>query len=430
MKPVCLFFHAHRPFRLRHYRFFDIGNDHYYYDDYFNETAMRRMAEKSYLPVNELLLKLAKKLKGKFKVSFSITGLALEQFELYSPEVIESFKKLAKTGCVEFLSEPYSHALSSLKNPDIFEKQVKQHEERILGLFGQRPRILRNTEMIYFDNIGALAAEMGYKGMLAEGAEHVLGWESPNFVYANAINPEMKILMINSKLSDDISSRFSDKNRSEFPLTAEKFTNRLEKTEKREDVVNIFLNYESFGEHQSKESGIFDFLEKFVELVVKNPTLKFSTPSEIIEELKPVSVIKVPNPVSWAGEERGLNALLGNDMQKEVYEKLYSLSERMEKCSNHELHKDWDYLQASDHFYYMSTKNYSHDSNRNLLNPFNTPYEAFINYMNILSDFKTRLNSFVPENEIENKIVYLQKLIDENEKKIKKLETELKRLQS
>ena len=425
MKSICLFFHAHQPFRHRRYRFFDIGNYHHYYDDYSNETIMRRVAGKSYLPTNELLLTLANKLKEKFKVSFSITGLALEQFELSSPEVIESFKKLTLTGCVEFLSETYSHALSSLKNPDVFEKQVRMHEECIFGLFGQKPKVFRNTEMIYSDKIGTLVAKMGYKGILTEGVKQILGQKSPNYVYKNATNPNIKILMRNSKLSNDISFGFLNKNQSGFPLTAEKLINRLEKTGKKDEVVNIFLNYESFGEYQPKESGIFDFLENFITLVANSPILKFATPSGIIEELQPVSAISVPRPVSWADKECGINTWLGNDMQKEAYKKLYSLSKIMGKCSNPELQKDWNYLQASDYFYSMSTKNYSQGSHQNLFDPFNTPYEAFINYMNVLSDFKIRLSSLEPENKIENEIASLHKLIDEKEKKIKKMEAEL-----
>ena len=395
MKSVCLFFHAHQPLRYRRYRFFDIGNNHCYYDDYFNKTIIKKVAAESYLPTNRLLLKLANKYKGKFKVSFSITGLALEQFERYSPEVIESFKKLAKTGCVEFVSETCSNTLSSLKNPDIFEKQVKLHDEHILNLFGQKPRIFRNTEMIYSDKIGALVAEMGYKGMLSEGVKNM---GNQNFVYTNAINPTMKVLMINSKLSSDISSRFSNKSRSKSPLTAEKFTNQLEKTGKKENTVNIFLNYELFSKHQPKESSIFDFLENFATLVAKNKTLKFATPSEVIDEIQPVSVISVPRPVSWVNEERGLTAWLGNDIQKEAYKKLYSLSEKMEECKDPELQKEWNYIQASDNFYYMSAKDYSNVGHQGMFNSFNTPYEAFINYMNVLSDFKIRLNSFVPKN--------------------------------
>ncbi len=429
MKSICLFFQVHQPFRHRRYRFFDIGNDHYYYDDYTNETILRKVAEKSYLPTNELLLKLADKLEGKFKVSFSITGTALEQFELYAPEVIGSFKKLAKTGCVEFLSETYSHSLSSLKDRDIFEKQVKLHDDRIFGLFGHKPQIFRNTEMIYSDEIGAQIAEMGYKGILTEGAKHILGWKSPNFLYVNAINPRLKVLMRNFKLSDDISFRFSNREWSEFPLTAEKFVSWLEKMDEKEEVVNIFLSYESFGERQTKESGIFNFFENLAGQIVNNHNLKFATPSEVVEELQPVSMVNVPHPISWADEERDLTAWLGNGMQKEAFEKLYELRHRMEKCSDPELVKDWNYLQISDHFYYMSTKYYSHGGNQNNVNPFDTPYEAFINYMNVLSDFKIRLNSYVPESEMENEIAALHKLIDEKEKKIKKMEAEIHRFQ-
>jgi len=428
MKSVCLFFQVHQPFRHRRYRFFDIGNDHYYYDDYSNETIMRKVAEKSYLPTNKLLLKLADKLEGKFKVSFSITGLALEQFDLYAPEVTDSFKDLSKTGCVEFLSETYSHSLSSLKDKDIFKKQVKLHDEQISGLFGHKPRVFRNTEMIYSDEIGAQIAEMGYQGMLTEGAKHILGWKSPNFMYVNAINPRLKVLMRNFKLSDDISFRFSNKDWSEFPLTAEKFVGWLESLDKKEEVVNIFLSYESFGERQPKESGIFEFFENLAEKIIESPGLKFATPSEVIDELQPVSAVSVPHAISWADEERDLTAWLGNSMQKEAFDKLYDLRNRMEKCSSEELKKDWNYLQVSDHFYYMSTKYYSHGARSGQFNPFDTPYEAFINYMNVLSDFKIRLNSLVPENEIENEISALHKIIDEKDKKIKKIEADLQRL--
>ncbi|HKI87408.1 MAG TPA: glycoside hydrolase family 57 protein [Draconibacterium sp.] len=429
MKSVCLFFQVHQPFRHRRYRFFDIGNDHYYYDDYANETIMRRVAENSYLPTNKMLLKLADKLEGKFKVSFSITGLALEQFELYAPEVIESFQKLAKTGCVEFLSETYSHSLSSLKDKEIFKQQIKLHDERIFGFFGHRPRVFRNTEMIYSDEIGAQIADMGYHAMLTEGAKHILGWKSPNFLYVNAINPRLKILMRNFKLSDDISFRFSNSNWSEFPLTAEKFVNWLGKLNSNEEVVNLFLSYNSFGERQTKESGIFDFLENLPKNIIAHPELRFATPSEVAEELQPVSAVSVPHPISWADEERDLTAWLGNEMQKEAFEKLYNLRKQMQKCSDRELNKDWNYLQVSDHFYYMSTKYYSGGEDRSGFNPFSSPYEAFINYMNVLSDFKIRLNSFVPEDEIGNEIAALHKIIDEKEEKIKKMEADLLRLQ-
>ena len=429
MKSVCLFFQVHQPFRHRRYRFFDIGNDHYYYDDYANESILRNIALKSYLPTNKLLLKLADKLEGKFKVSFSITGLALEQFALYAPEVIESFQKLAKTGCVEFLSETYSHSLSALKDMRIFEQQVKLHEQKIVELFGHKPRVFRNTEMIYSDEIGEQIAKMGYNAILTEGAKHVLGWKSPNFVYVNAVNPRLKVLMRNFKLSDDISFRFSNTNWEDYPLTAEKFVHWLASSDPKEEVVNLFLSYESFGERQPKESGIFNFLESLPLKIIESPTLKFSTPTEVVDELQPISTVHVPNPISWADEERDLTAWLGNGMQKEAFDKLYNLRNQMAKCNNKELNKDWNYLQVSDHFYYMSTKYFSDGEVHSSFNPFDSPYEAFINYMNVLSDFRIRLNSLVPESEMENEIASLHKIIIEKEKKIKKMEANILRLQ-
>lgn len=425
MKTVCLFFQVHQPFRHRRYHFFDIGSDHYYYDDFTNESIMNKIAVKSYLPTNKLLLKLANQLGDKFKVSFSITGQALEQFQLYAPEVMESFQKLVKTGCVEFLSETYSHSLSSLKDKIIFEEQVKLHDKKIFELFGLQPRVFRNTEMIYSDEIGAHIAEMGYKAMLTEGAKQVLGWKSPNYLYVNAINPRLKVLMRNFKLSDDIAFRFADTNWADYPLTAEKFGGWLEKIDPKDEVVNLFLSYEAIGDRQAKETGIFDFLESLLVKIAKHPALKLATPSEMIEELQPISRVSVPNPISWADEERDLTAWLGNGMQKEAFDKLYKLSGQIRKCSNEELLRDWNYLQVSDHFYYMSTKFFSDGKDHSYFNPFDSPFEAFVNYMNVLSDFKIRLNSLVPENELENEIATLHHIIDDKEQRIKKLEASI-----
>ncbi|MFW5822403.1 MAG: glycoside hydrolase family 57 protein [Tangfeifania sp.] len=430
MKSISLFFQVHQPFRHRRYRFFDIGNDHYYYDDYANETIVRKVAEQSYLPANKLLLKLAGELKGKFKISFSITGTALDQFELYAPEVIESFQELAKTGCVEFLSETYSHSLASLKNPAVFREEVNQHKQKIEELFGLQPKIFRNTEMIYSDDIGELVSEMGFKAIFTEGARHVLGWKSPNFLYVNAANPKLKVFMRNFKLSDDIAFRFSNTNWSEFPLTAEKFTGWLKNLTPKEEVINLFLNYESMGGRQSKETGIFDFLEYLAKGIVKEPGLKFATPSEVLKDVQPISAVSVPHAISWADEERDLTAWLGNEMQKEAFEKLYELSPQMQHCTDEELNKDWKYLQASDHFYYMSTKLFSASEAHSYYNPFESPYEAFINYMNVLSDFKIRLNSIVPQKEPDPDVTTLHKIIEEKDKKLKKLEAKLARLQA
>ncbi len=429
MKSICLFFQVHQPFRLRRYRFFDIGNDHYYYDDYSNETYMRRAAERCYLPTNQLILELIEKFDEQFKVAFSITGTALRQFELYAPEVIESFRKLAETGNVEFLSETYSHSLSSLKSLKTFKEQVRLHDELIFSLFGQKPRIFRNTEMIYSDEIGAQVAKMGYEAILTEGARQVLGWKSPDFLYVNAINPRLKVLMRNFKLSDDIAFRFSNKNWSEFPLTAEKFIGWLRKLDDKEEVVNLFLSYEAFGERQTPESGIFDFLKAMVTQVVAAKRLKFASPREVVRELQPISAVHVPETISWADEERDLTAWLGNGMQQEAFTKLYELSKRMQHCSDPSLINDWNHLQVSDHFYYMSTKHSSHNGVNRSENPFGSPYEAFINYMNVLSDFKIRLNALVPENETESEIAILQRIIEEKDERLKKLEADLTRLQ-
>jgi alpha-amylase len=429
MKSVCLFFQVHQPFRYRRYRFFDIGNDHYYYDDYANETILERVVENCYLPANKILLELLEKFEGKFKVAFSISGTALDQFELYAPEVIGSFKTLANTGCVEFLAMPYAHSLASLADKTIFEKQVIRHSKRISELFGHKPKSFFNTEMIYSDEIGAQVADMGFEAMLTEGAKHVLGWKSPNFLYVNAINPRLKVLMRNFKLSDDLAFRFSNTAWNEYPLTAGKFANWLAKTEKNDEIINLFLNYEAFGEIQKKESGIFEFLRVLPEAVLASCKLNFATPSEIAGNKQPISAVHVPQPVSWAGEERDMSIWLGNEMQEEALSKLYALEKRMKKCSDPELNKDWEYLQVSDHFYYMSSIFFKNDGACRFFNPYSSPYEAFINYMNVLSDFKIRLNSFVPEKKVQQKIASLNHIIVEKEALIKKYEAEISRLQ-
>lgn len=426
MKTICLYFQLHQPFRYRRYRFFDIGNDHYYYDDFANETILRKVADQCYLPANKILLEAIKKHKGKFKIAFSLSGIAMEQFELYAPEVIQSFKDLAQTGCVEFLSETYSHSLVALKSKEALQFQVNKHDDLIEKLFGQRPTVFRNTELIYSDEIGNMLSDMGFKAILTEGAKHVLGWKSPGYLYTNAINPRLKVLMRNYKLSDDISFRFSNHAWSEFPLTTEKFTNWMLKMDPNEELINLFMDYETFGEHQLASSGIMDFLKELPNVVLKSKELQFSTPTNVIETHQPVSSVHVPFPISWADEERDLSAWLGNEMQQEAFNKLYSLLSRVEKCEDAEIQKDWSYLQISDHLYYMCTKFFSDGEVHKYFNPYDSPYEAFINYMNVLSDFALRLDKLIPENETERQLSSYQKLIDEKEEKIKKLEAELK----
>lgn len=427
MKFICFYFQIHQPFRLRNYSFFDIGNDHYYYDDYLNESIMKKVAQKSYLPTNKLMLKLIKELGSNFKITYSISGVALDQFELYAPEVIESFKELAATGNVEFLSETYDHSLVSQKDFKLFKKQVKEHSTRIQDLFGQKPKVFRNTELIYSDKIGEEVYKMGFKGMLTEGAKHVLGWKSPNYLYYNAIQPKLKLLLKNYKLSDDIAFRFSDQSWGDYPLTTEKFTNWLNELDSKEETVNIFMDYETFGEHQWAETGIFKFMEELPHKILESTKFKFETPSNIIKKLQPVAVANVPFPISWADEERDLTAWLGNDLQNEAYEKLYELSSSIEKIDDKELLQDWNYLQTSDHFYYMSTKWFSDGEVHAYFNPYKDPYEAFINYMNVLSDFALRVKSIIPDSNNNIEIKRLNDFIEKQQKEITRLKERVKK---
>ncbi|MCX6223477.1 MAG: glycoside hydrolase family 57 protein [Bacteroidia bacterium] len=391
MKNICLYFQVHQPFRLKRYRFFDVGKDHYYYDDYLNKHILKKVANRCYLPTNELLYSLLTEFKGQFKVSFSLTGIFLDQLELYAPDVIASFKKLAGTGHVEFLSETYSHSLAAIGSPEEFVAQVDLHKRKIESLFGMTPAVFRNTELVYSDSIGEQVSKMGYKAMLAEGAKHVLGWKSPNFLYYNVIDPRLKVLLRNYKLSDDIAFRFSNRSWSEWPLKSETYHNWLKGTPANEDFVNLFMDYETFGEHQPIESGIHQFLDHLVRLIIKDPETGFALPGEIADTHQSVGPLSVPYPSSWADEERDLSAWLGNEMQKEAFKKLNSLRKLVIQANDPDLSRDWGYLQASDHLYYMSTKFFADQSVHNYFNPYNSPYDAFINYMNILSDFIIRL---------------------------------------
>jgi alpha-amylase len=424
MRTICLYFQVHQPFRFRRYRFFDIGNDHYYYDDFSNESILNKVAKKSYLPANALMLDLIKKHKGKFKIAYSISGIAMEQFRLYAPEVLDSFKKLADTGHVEFLAETYAHSLCSLKGKEEFQRQVRAHGELVKEHFDQVPKVFRNTELIYSDEIGAMVADMGYKAMLTEGAKHVLGWKSPNYLYCNAINPKLKLLLKNFKLSDDIAFRFSNKGWPEYPLTAEKYVGWLNQAPEKEEVINLFMDYETFGEHQWKETGIFDFLKALPETVFKQSPFTFSTPSEVARKLQVVSAVNVPHPISWADEERDLTAWLGNELQNEAFEKLYSLGEKVYASEDDAIKQDYAYLQVSDHFYYMSTKFFSDGEVHSYFNPYDTPYDAFINYMNVLSDFEIRVNASVLS-EADDQVARLSKIIKEKEEQLEKLEKRL-----
>lgn len=390
-KTLCFYFQVHQPYRLRQFRFFDIGRNAYYYDDFANRNIMRRVADRCYIPANRLLLQLIEENKGGLKVAFSISGIAIEQMEQFAPDALETFKELAATGCVEFLAETYSHSLSSLISPRKFKGQVMLQVKTIEQYFGQRPKTFKNTELIYSDRIGEMVAGMGFDTMLTEGARHILGWKSPNFLYVNAINPKLKLLLRNARLSDDIAFRFSDRSWSDWPLTAEKYADWITDAARTDDMVNIFMDYESFGEHQTEASGIFDFLRALPAKILSGKNFEILTPSEVAAKHQPVAPLSVPFAISWADEERDVSAWLGNELQNEAFHKLYEMENTVRDSNIPDLQRDFRRLQASDHFYYMSTKFFSDAAVHQYFNPYDTPYEAFINYMNVLSDLQLRV---------------------------------------
>ncbi len=386
MKTVCLYFQVHQPWRLKVYRFFNIGKDHNYLDDFTNRAIMQKVARQCYLPMNALLLKLIKENKGAFKCSFSITGSAVEQFRAYAPEVLDSFRALAETGCVEFLAETYSHSLASLSSKEDFVEQVKLHTKMIKEEFGKKPVAFRNTELIYSDHIGEMVSELGFKTILAEGARHVMGWKSPNYIYTNSIDNRLRVLLRNYKLSDDIAFRFSNQGWDQYPLTAEKFAQWV--AEENGDVMNLFMDYETFGEHQKATTGIFDFMKALPKAILKHDDVCFATVSEAAKSSQPVGVLHCPHVMSWADEERDVTAWLGNELQNEAFSKLYALKDKVKSLKNADFEYVWNFMQTSDHFYYMATKWLSDGDVHSYFNPYGSSYEAFINYMNVLSDFE------------------------------------------
>jgi alpha-amylase len=399
MRSVCFFFQVHQPYRLRTYRFFDIGDNHHYYDEYLNRSIINRVAERCYIPMNNLLIDLIKEYGENFKVSLSITGTAIDQMQQYAPAALKSFQELVATGNVELLAETYSHTLAALKNDEEFRLQVRKHSAKIEELFGQRPTSFLNTEMIYNDEIGASIADMGFKVMLTEGAKHILGWKSPNYLYCNAINPRLKILLRNYRLSDDIAFRFSERKWNEWPLTADKYANWIKDVGDNQETVNIFVDYETFGEHNWSSTGIFDFMKALPAAIFKHTDFIFSTPSEVANNLQPISAIHVPQPISWADEERDTTAWLGNDLQDEAFDSLYSIAEKMKQVEDPAILRDWQYMQTSDHFYYMCTKWFTDGEVHKYFNPYPSPYEAFMNYMNILSDLIIRVDRYLKAKE-------------------------------
>ena len=388
MASVCFYFQVHQPFRIRRYSIFD--HDSNYFDENNNSQICRKVAQKCYLPANRLLLDLINRYDGRFKISYSLTGCILDQLEMYAPEVISTFHALARTGCVEFLAETYHHSLAFLYSREEFTQQVTRHARKIEELFGQKPRVFRNTELIYNNDLADCVHEMGFDAILCEGADHILGYRSPNFVYSPPSENGIKLLLKNYRLSDDIAFRFSNRDWPEWPLTAPKFADWISAVNGNGYTVNLFMDYETLGEHQWEDTGIFEFLAHLPEEVLRHPDNDFKTPSEVIDTYEPVGVVNVPYMISWADTERDLSAWLGNAMQSSALHEIYQLESKVKASSDETILEDWRRLQTSDHFYYMCTKWFSDGDVHKYFNPYDSPYDSYINFMNVMDNLRSR----------------------------------------
>ena len=433
MKTICLYFEIHQIIHLKRYRFFDIGIDHYYYDDYENERSITEIAERSYMPALNTIGDMIRENNGLFKVAFSISGVGMEQLEMHAPQVIAKLQELNDTGCVEFLAEPYSHGLSSLANEEAFAADVKKQAQKMKDYFGKQPTVLRNSSLIYSDDIGGQVAAMGFKGMLTEGAKHVLGWKSPHYLYHCSVAPNLKLLLRDVELSDDISLRFNNSEWEGYPLFADNYINRIASLPEEEQLINIFMELSALGMAQPLSSNILEFL-KALPACAKEKGIVFSTPSEICAKMKSVASVDVPDTLSWVDEERDVSCWLGNAMQREAFDKLYSVADRVRIVSDPRLSQDWDYLQASNNFRFMTTKPSNVGLDRGI---YSGPFDAFTNYMNILGDFISRVQALYPE-EVDNEelnalMTTIRNQGDEIEmkdKEITRLKTKLEKMQA
>ncbi len=433
MKTICLYFEIHQIIHLKRYRFFDIGTDHYYYDDYENERSISDIAERSYMPALTTLGEMIRENGKYFKVAFSLSGVGMEQLEMHAPQVLEKLQELNETGCVEFLAEPYSHGLSSLVNEEAFAADVKKQCQKIKEYFGQEPKVLRNSSLIYSDDIGLQAAQMGFKGMLTEGAKHVLGWKSPHYIYNCALAPNLKLLLRDVKLSDDISLRFNNSEWAGYPLFADAYVNEIASHPEGSQIINIFMELSALGIAQPLSSNILEFL-RAIPACAKEKGITFSTPTEICMKMKSVGALDVPDTLSWVDEERDVSCWLGNPMQREAFNKLYSVADRVRIANDKRINQDWDYLQASNNFRFMTTKPSNVGLDRGI---YSSPFDAFTNYMNILGDFMSRVNSLYPD-EIDNEelnalLTTIKNQGDEiamKEKEILRLQTKLEKVEA
>ena len=433
MKTICLYFEIHQITHLKRYRFFDIGTDHYYYDDYENERTINDIVERSYMPALETLDQMLRDHNGAFKVAFSLSGVGIEQLEMHAPKVLEKLQHMAETGCVEFLAEPYSHGLSSLANEECFAADIKKQMAKVKEYFNQVPKVLRNSGLIYSDDIGMQAAQLGFKGMLTEGAKHVLGWKSPHYLYHCALNPNLKLMLRDVKMSDDISLRFNNSDWEGYPLFADSFIQRIADCPEEEQFYGIFMNLSAIGVAQPLSSNILEFI-KALPLCAKQKGITFSTPTEVCTKLKSVSQLDVPDTLSWMDEERDVSCWLGNPIQREAFNKLYSVADRVRIANDPRINQDWDYLQATNNFYFMTTKPSGVGVDRGI---YSSAFDAFTNYMNILGDFISRVQNLYPESidndELESLLTTIRNQGDEiiiKDKEISRLQAKLEKIEA
>lgn len=429
MKNICFYFKIHQPYRLKRYRFFDIGNDHYYYDDFANDDIISRLSENSYIPMCDTLLGMIHESKGAFKCAISVSGTALEQLQLYVPEVIDRLKQLAETGCVEFLAGTYAHSLASLEDPEEFMREVKMETDLITRTLGIKPKTFANTELIYDDDIASMVSQMGFKSCLISGAKYVLGWKSPNYVYRAATAPELKLLLTNDKLSDDIALNFNNHEWSEYPLNADRYMDWIAALPQEEQVINLYFSMDTFGSFIPASTGIFQFMKALPRFAYERG-ITFSTPSDVTAKLKAVGELSVPYPMSDIDEARDVSAWKGNGLQNEALRKLYSVAERVSMCDDRRLKQDWEYLQSSDHFYYMSTKNRADGASHAAFSPYDSPFAAFTNYMNALADFLVRVGEQFPESVDNEELNSLLLTIRNQAAEINELNKEVKTLRA
>lgn len=387
MPSVCFYFQVHQPYRLRRYSFFDVGKSHDYFDDDRNRVILQKVAQKCYVPTNKLMIELVRRYGGAFRIAYSITGVAIEQMKRYAPEVLDSFIELAETGCVEFLGETYYHSLAAVFDVTEFKEQVEEHSRLMQRLFGRKPSVFRNTELIYSNDVGALAAELGYKGIVAEGVDDVLQWRSPNYLYS-VPGTEVRLLLKNYRLSDDIAFRFSNRGWECYPLTADKFASWVHAVSGAGDTVNLFMDYETFGEHQWESTGIFEFMRHLPELILKKSDWNFVTPSELVDKYPSRAELPFHRITSWADVDRDLTAWRGNRMQESALQQIYELGPALRYSGDLDALHTWRKLLTSDHFYYMCTKWFADGDVHAYFSPYDSPYEAFIYYMNALRDFR------------------------------------------